>query len=137
MSVSGSLIENAMIGFTFTPIGVLGDPATLSQVVDLTPSLVGESIFCETLGFPDENLVMGDQWFLLTAFATANEPDIFANRSKMMSGEILLHQLAIYSIHVHYTMEKVLTKSTDGSSHLVDKKLICESFLPLSKVFLL
>ena len=76
MSVSGLLIENAMVGFTFTPVGVPGEPATLSQVVDLTPSLVGESVFCETLGFPDENLVMGDQQFLLTAFATANEPDI-------------------------------------------------------------
>ena len=78
VSLSGSLIENATISFTFTPDGVPApeEPGTPSQIDDLTPSLVGESVLCQTVNFPDQNLVTGDLRFLLTAFPTANEPDI-------------------------------------------------------------
>ena len=76
VSLSGSLIENATIGLTVARVPVLGEPAIISQVIDLTPSLVGESVLCQTISFPDDSIINGEFQFLLTAFATANEPDI-------------------------------------------------------------
>lgn len=73
VSLTGQLIANATVGFTIS--GSQGRPSTQSGLVDLTQSLVGEAVFCGTLSFPGDSRVVGDQQFVLTAFALVNEPD--------------------------------------------------------------
>ena len=44
-------------------------------MVNLTQSLVGEAVYCETLTSVDDFLVAGDVQLVFTAFAIVNEPD--------------------------------------------------------------
>ena len=64
-----------MLGFEYITVGSQRPPTTLSQVVNLTQSLVGEAVYCETLSSADDNLVAGDIQLVFTAFAMVNEPD--------------------------------------------------------------
>ena len=73
VSLTGPTIENAMIGFTVVMPGQ--EPDVLSASINLTRSLVGESVFCGSPSFPDDDFVLGDQQFLLTAFAVVPEPN--------------------------------------------------------------
>ena len=73
VSLTGQFIGNATIGFTF--VESQGEPNTQVGLVDLMQSLVGETVFCRTLTFLDNNLVEGDQQFFLNAFAVVSEPD--------------------------------------------------------------
>ena len=73
ISLTGQLIENATVG-VIVP-GPQGRPSTLSRSVDLTPSLIGETVFCGSPSYPEDDLVLGDLQFTLTAFAMVDEPD--------------------------------------------------------------
>ena len=64
-----------MLGFEIITVESQVPPNTLSQMVNLTQSLVGEAVYCETLTSVDDFLVAGDVQLVFTAFAMVNEPD--------------------------------------------------------------
>ena len=72
VSLTGQLIENARVGFNVTLPGT--QPTTVSRSVNLTQSLVGETIFCSSPIVTDDN-ILGDRRFGLLGFATVAGPD--------------------------------------------------------------